>query len=248
MVSLSHFSIGFKNRTLLRDVDTVFPSGALTAIIGRNGAGKSTLLRALAGFNSRYQGDIIIDGSPLRSLPRHQLARRIAFVSTERVRIPNLRCRDVVGLGRAPYTDWLGQLSAADRRAVDEALEQVEMLPFAERTMDSMSDGECQRVMIARALAQDTENILLDEPTSFLDLPSRYALAAMLSRLARDHGKTVIFSTHELDIARNCCDFIALLADETIANLPAKEMKTNNLIETAFNLPTPSIPQPPFKG
>lgn len=126
-------------------------------------------------------------------------------------------------MGRAPYTDWIGRLSDADRRAVEAALAAVGMSDYASRTMDTMSDGECQRVMIARALAQDTPVILLDEPTSFLDLPGRYELAGLLSGIAREGGKTVVYSTHELDIARERCDAIALVDPPLLVMRPSAD-------------------------
>lgn len=224
MISISNLNLGFRARTLLAEVSTDFPQRCLTALIGRNGTGKSTLLRALAGLNNRYTGDILIDGSQLRDLGRPEMARRLAFVNTERTRIPNLRCRDVVAMGRAPYTNWIGRLSENDALAVDDALRAINMQDYADRTMDRMSDGECQRIMIARALAQDTPNILLDEPTSFLDLPNRYRLVELLGELAHSRNKCIIFSTHELDIALRRTDRIALLADCTLTNLTAEEM------------------------
>ncbi|MEZ3519426.1 MAG: ABC transporter ATP-binding protein [Muribaculaceae bacterium] len=236
MISISNLNLGFRARTLLAEVSTDFPQRCLTALIGRNGTGKSTLLRALAGLNNRYTGDILIDGSQLRDLGRPEMARRLAFVNTERTRIPNLRCRDVVAMGRAPYTNWIGRLSENDALAVDDALRAINMQDYADRTMDRMSDGECQRIMIARALAQDTPNILLDEPTSFLDLPNRYRLVELLGELAHSRNKCIIFSTHELDIALRRTDRIALLADCTLTNLTAEEMNESGLIPDKFGI------------
>lgn len=221
---LKDFSIGYGERTLLRDVNTRFGRGVLTALIGRNGAGKSTLLRALAGLNTHYGGEIEIEGRPLRSMSAVERAKSLALVTTERTRISRLRCRDVVAMGRAPYTGWTGRLTAADTRAVEGALEDVGMTSYADRTMDTMSDGECQRIMIARAIAQDTPVLLLDEPTSFLDMPNRYQLAALLGRLAHEHDKCVLFSTHELDIADRMCDRIALVNDGELLNVAPSEL------------------------
>ncbi|MDE5903568.1 MAG: ABC transporter ATP-binding protein [Muribaculaceae bacterium] len=236
MISLRHLSLGYRSATLLDDVAAEFPQGTLTALIGRNGTGKSTLLRALAGLNPHYSGEILIDGTPLRELKGPELARRMAFVNTERTRIPNLRCRDVVAMGRAPYTNWIGRLADTDRQAVSDALRAINMEDYADRHMDRMSDGECQRIMIARALAQDTPNILLDEPTSFLDLPNRYRLVELLSQLAHTRNKCIIFSTHELDIALRRADRIALLADRTLYNLTAREMADSGLIPAKFGI------------
>lgn len=239
MIELRDFSIGYGSRQLLAGVSTRFPGGCLTALIGRNGSGKSTLLRTIAGLNPRYQGDILIDGQNLRSLSAPQLARRVAFVNTERTRIPNLRCRDVVAIGRAPYTNWIGRMQETDREAVESALEAVGMADYAGRTMDTMSDGECQRVMIARALAQDTPTILLDEPTSFLDIPNRYELVNLLLSLAHDRGKCILFSTHELPLALELCDSIALILPPALHNLPAPEMGASPLLATLR--PTPPV-------
>lgn len=184
MIHLKDFSIGFGSRTLLDKVNTSFGKGELTALIGRNGSGKSTLLRAIAGLNRQYSGDIILDGKDIRTLSPGGLAKSLAFVTTERTRIPNLRCEDVVAIGRAPYTNWIGRMQDIDRNIVSDAIRSVGMEGYAGRTMDTMSDGECQRIMIARALAQDTPVMLLDEPTSFLDMPNRYELVSLLRTLA----------------------------------------------------------------
>lgn len=241
MIVLEDFSIGFGNRVLLNDVNARFKPSRLTALIGRNGAGKSTLLKALAGINRRYEGKIIVNGNDIRSLQHSTLARYIAYVGTQRIRIANMTCRDVVAIGRAPYTDWMGRLSKTDNIIVDKALELTGMTEFATKTLDRMSDGECQRIMIARALAQDTPVILLDEPTSFLDMPNRYELVELLRRLATENNKTVIFSTHELDIATGMCHDIALIDNGRLYLLPAREMKTSGHIDRLFGTKTPFV-------
>lgn len=236
MIRLEHIALGYADRPLLSDVSTSFEVGRLTALIGRNGSGKSTLLRALAGLGSYTEGVIRIGEEPIERLDAHSLSTRIAFVTTERVRIANLRCRDVVALGRAPYTNWIGRMQEEDRAVVAAALEAVGMGDFADRTMDRMSDGECQRVMIARALAQQTPVILLDEPTSFLDLPNRYELCRLLGRLAHEEQKCILFSTHELEIARTLCDSIALVDNPHLHHLTTDEMVRSGLIERTFGL------------
>lgn len=237
MTELRDFSIGYRDNRLLERVNASLDSGCLTALIGRNGSGKSTLLRALAGINTRYTGDIIIGGRNLRKMRPQELARTVAFVNTERTRISNLRCEDVVALGRAPYTNWIGHLQDVDRDIVARSLEAVGMSAFARRSMDTMSDGECQRIMIARALAQDTPVILLDEPTSFLDLPNRYELVALLARLAREQDKCVVFSTHELDIALRFCDSIALFDNPRLICTTPAQLKASGDLERIFHVP-----------
>ena len=234
MIQLHDFSIGYGERTLLHEVEAAIPKGSLTALIGRNGTGKSTLLRAIAGLNRRYTGEILLDGRDISDMRADEMARTLAFVTTERTRIANLKCEDVVAVGRAPYTNWIGRMQDADREIVAWSLASVGMSDYARRTMDKMSDGECQRIMIARALAQSTPVILLDEPTSFLDLPNRYELCSLLARLAHDEGKCIFFSTHELDIALSLADSIALIDPPQLVCLPTDEMRRSGCIERLF--------------
>ena len=234
MIQLHDFSIGYGERTLLHEVEAAIPKGSLTALIGRNGTGKSTLLRAIAGLNRRYTGEILLDGRDISDMRADEMAKTLAFVTTERTRIANLKCEDVVAVGRAPYTNWIGRMQDADREIVARSLASVGMSDYARRTMDKMSDGECQRIMIARALAQQTPVILLDEPTSFLDLPNRYELCSLLARLAHDEGKCILFSTHELDIALSLADSIALIDPPQLVCLPTDEMRRSGCIERLF--------------
>ncbi|MBP3549010.1 MAG: ABC transporter ATP-binding protein [Rikenellaceae bacterium] len=236
MIRLENISLGYGTRTLLEGVTTHFEAGTLTALIGRNGAGKSTLLRALAGLEPLQAGAITIGGQSIAELDGAEAARRVAFVATDKVRIANLPCEDLVALGRAPYTNWIGRLQAVDREIVADALAKVGMSEFAHKTMDRMSDGECQRVMIARALAQQTPVILLDEPTAFLDMPNRYELCRLLQRLAHDEQKVILFSTHELDIATKMCDAIALIDTPQLLHQPASEMVAGGAIERLFGI------------
>lgn len=241
MIQLKDFSIGYGSRMLLDKVNTSFGKGQLTALIGRNGTGKSTLLRAIAGLNRHYSGEVLLNDRPISRMQPLELARTLAFVTTERTRIPNLRCEDVVAIGRAPYTNWIGRMQDIDRRIVTDAIRSVGIESYAIRTMDTMSDGECQRIMIARALAQDTPAILLDEPTSFLDMPNRYELVALLQSLAHTQGKCVLFSTHELDVALQICDSIALVDDGALYHLSVPEMVASGHIQRLFRTPNLSI-------
>lgn len=234
-IALRHITLAYGQRILLRDVSASVPPGSLTALIGRNGTGKSTLLRTVAGLGAAASGGIELCGKPLAALTPLQRASTVSFVTTDKVRIANLACEDVVALGRAPYTNWIGRMQEEDRDIVRHALQQVGMSDFARKTMDRMSDGECQRVMIARALAQDTPVILLDEPTAFLDLPNRYELATLLRRLARDEEKCILFSTHDLDIALSLCDAVALIDTPHLHTLPADAMVGSGLLERLFS-------------
>lgn len=241
MIRLESLTLGYGRKVLLREVDADLDGGGLIALLGRNGSGKSTLLRAVAGLGKTLGGTILLDGKPVSAMRPAELARTVAFVTTERVQVADLKCRDVVALGRAPYTNWAGRLQPHDHRMVEEALASLDMSGYADRTMDQMSDGECQRVMIARALAQDTPIILLDEPTSFLDLPNRYELGALLRRLAHGRRKCILFSTHELDIALSLCDSIALIDPPQLHYLPAPQMIAGGHIERLFRNATVSF-------
>ncbi|MBR5573593.1 MAG: ABC transporter ATP-binding protein [Paludibacteraceae bacterium] len=237
MIQLQNISLGYDTKHLLLDnVSTTFTCGTTTALIGRNGTGKSTLMRAIIGSEPLKHGSIFINNADIQQINPQQLSQLVAFVTTERIRIANLSCRDVVALGRAPYTNWIGRMQAEDEAIVMQSLEKVGMASYAFRTMDKMSDGECQRVMIARALAQQTPIILLDEPTSFLDMPNRYALCRLLADLAHEENKCIIFSTHELDIAQSLCDTIALIDSPNMHHLPTSEMISSGHIEKLFQM------------
>lgn len=234
MIQLDSLTLGYGQQILLDKVSAELNDGELIALLGRNGSGKSTLLRAIAGLGKTMDGEIRLEGKVLSQLQPNELARTISFVTTEKIRIPNLRCHDIVALGRAPYTNWIGQLQSEDLKIVTEALELMGMSAYANRTMDQMSDGECQRIMIARALAQDTPIILLDEPTSFLDLPNRYELGVLLRKLAHLRHKCIFFSTHELDIALTLCDSIALTDQPRLHYLLTRDMIDSGHIERLF--------------
>ena len=149
---IEHLSIGYGTRTLLSDVTLTLEGGQLVALLGRNGTGKSTLLRALAGLEPCRTGEVWLDGRPLSTLDAGERSRRVSLVTTEKVAVPHLRVHELVAMGRAPYTNWVGRLSAADEAAIARALELTGMSAYASRPTDSLSDGESQRVMIARAL------------------------------------------------------------------------------------------------
>lgn len=235
MIGILDYSIEFNGKELLGGCDADFRDGTLTALIGRNGAGKSTLLRSMIGLETRFKGDITVDGIPVKSMSPNERARKMALVATRRERVPGLTCRQAVELGRAPYTTWRGRLSERDNAIVDDALRSVGMEDYVARRIDTLSDGEYQKIMIARALAQDTGILLLDEPTSFLDQPGRYGLCRLLASLAHEEGKCIVFSTHEIDVAFEVCDSIALVVPPHIKCMPASELSASGLMEKYFN-------------
>lgn len=233
-IRIEHTTLAYGGHVLLSDISASIAGGSLTALIGRNGAGKSTLLRTIAGLSPVVGGKIALCGRVLDAMTPLQRASTVSFVSTDKVRIANLACEDVVALGRAPYTNWIGRMQQSDRAIVTRALELVDMSSFARKRMDKMSDGECQRILIARALAQDTPIILLDEPTAYLDLRNRYELASLLRGLAHDEQKCIFFSTHDLDIALGLCDAVALIDTPRLHCLPAPQMARSGHIERLF--------------
>ncbi len=236
MVELKNITLTYPQKVILNEVNATFNAGELVALIGRNGSGKSTLLRAVAALNRPQGGDILIDGESIYNLSSLQRAKMVSFVTTERVRIPNLLCQDIVAMGRAPYTNWLGRMQPVDAEIVAASLDAVGMASYSHRAVEGLSDGELQRIMIARALAQQTPIILLDEPTAFLDMPSRYELAQLLSSLAKSENKAILFSTHELDIALRNCDKVALVDSPNLHLLPASELLRSGLIERVFGV------------
>ena len=234
MVTLKDIKIGYSTRTLVSKANVCFEAGETVALLGRNGSGKSTLLRSIAGLEPPLAGSVEINGANVFTMKPLVRASTVSFVTTERRRIANLKVEDLVALGRAPYTNWIGRMQEEDSEIVATSLERVAMSGMAKRSIERLSDGELQRVMIARALAQQTPVMLLDEPTAFLDMPSRFELVELLTALARSEKKCIIFSTHELDIAQNCCDKIALIDNLGITSI--KRGEGVDIIEKVFNI------------
>lgn len=198
-------------------------SGTLTCLTGRNGTGKSTLLRTLAGFQPALEGTMLLDGRDMGTLARRERAATVSVVLTDRAEPEGLTARQVVAMGRTPYTNFWGTLGDDDRRMVDEAMEAVDIAALAPKAMTQLSDGERQKVMIAKALAQQTPLILLDEPTAFLDYPSKQAVTQLLHDLAARYDKMVLLSTHDLDIALRMADGVWHMDGGTLSTLTPDE-------------------------
>lgn len=214
MLTISDLQIGYGRRVLSSlEAVTVAP-GEFICLLGRNGQGKSTLLRTLAGFIPAVSGQAVLDGRSVRDWSGAERARKIAVVLTDRPQVGALGVTELVELGRQPYTGWSGALSEQDRRIAATALAQVGGEHLKDRLVDSLSDGERQRVMIARALAQQPDLMLLDEITAFLDLPSRVTIVATLRRIARETGVAVVLSSHDLELSMHAADRLWLLPGE----------------------------------
>ncbi|MDJ1468129.1 ABC transporter ATP-binding protein [Xanthocytophaga flava] len=209
--------------------------GELVCLLGPNGAGKSTLMRTLAGLHPALEGYISITNLPLSDLKPQDLARKLSMVLTERVGTGNLTVYELVALGRYPYTSWLGTLTAKDVTKVYEAMDVIGITAYQHRSIQYLSDGERQKVMLARALAQDTDMIMLDEPTAHLDLPSRVEMMQLLHQLAKKTQKAILLSTHELDLALQAADKVwILLPDGSLEVGTPEDLVLKGAFESAF--------------
>ena len=214
-IRLESLAIGYHGKHSVKVVadgitDSI-SSGELTCLIGENGAGKSTLLRTLSGFLPPVSGEIFILGKPLKSYRETELAKVIGVVLTEKNNLQNMTVEELVGMGRSPYTGFWGRLRAEDKEKVAQAISLVGIGELKDRMVQTLSDGERQKVMIAKALAQETPIIFLDEPTAFLDYPSKVEILNLLHRLSSEEGKTIFLSTHDLELALRVADRVWLM-------------------------------------
>lgn len=227
-------SVGYTGRPLASAMGFELRAGEVAALIGLNGSGKSTLLRTLAGLLPPLAGQVEIGGARLDSLIAQERSRRISAVLPARPRLGLMQVRALVELGRQPWTGAGGRLKEQDRRIVEEALEATGMTDLQERAFDTLSDGEAQKAMIARALAQDTPVMLLDEPTAHLDLVNRVTALQMLRTITDQRGRAIILSAHDLAVALDLCDRILLLHDGTLWSGSPKEAMDTDRIASAF--------------
>lgn len=223
-ITTNRLTVGYRGHRVVEDISLSLPCGRLVCLLGPNGAGKSTLLRTLCGFQPPIEGTVTISGSDITTMSAAEVARLVSVVLTDRPLPPSLTAREMVGMGRAPYTGFWGRLSDDDRRLVSEAMQTVGIAPLATRRMGRLSDGERQKVMIAKALAQHTPVIVLDEPTAFLDYPSKVAVMKTLARLAHDEGKTILMSTHDLEFAAQLGDELIEIENKQIRKITADEV------------------------
>ncbi len=226
-IELRNLSIGYltkNNRKIVAsDINADIFSGELTCLLGANGIGKSTLLRTLSAFQPKLDGQIHIEGKEIETYSEKQLSTLIGVVLTEKCDIKNMTARELIGLGRSPYTGFWGTLSDTDNAIVDKAISMVKIEDLASRMMHTLSDGERQKVMIAKSLAQETPIIFLDEPTAFLDFPSKVEIMQLLHRLSRQTNKTIFLSTHDLELALQIADKIWLIDKQSGINIGTPE-------------------------
>jgi iron complex transport system ATP-binding protein len=238
-IEIKHLSIGYKgkhrDKIIAQDFNSILYGGELTCLVGVNGVGKSTLLRTLSGFQPPLRGEIWIENKRISSFSNKERSKMIGVILTEKVDVRDLSVGELVGMGRSPYTGFWGNLSKEDQMIVDRAIRQVKISDLAERSVDTLSDGERQKAMIAKVLAQQTPIIFLDEPTAFLDFPSKVEIMQLLRNLSRESDKVLFFSTHDLELALQIADKLWIMDREKglIVGAP-RELAENGSLENLF--------------
>ena len=235
ILSASNISIGYSNKkettVVASQVTVSLEKGKLTALIGANGIGKSTLLRTLIGIQSPLSGKVILKEKDIHSLDNLTLAQHLSVVLTDKLPPSNLTVFELIALGRQPYTNWIGKLTEDDITKVNEALELTQITHLADKKHDEISDGQLQIVLIARALAQDTPLIVLDEPTTHLDLLHKVTLLKLLKKLTQETGKSILFSTHDIDMAIQLSDEMVIMTPESVV----QDQPCNLIMKGNFN-------------
>jgi iron complex transport system ATP-binding protein len=239
ILSTINLSIGYTRKgvtdVIQSSLNLELRAGELVCLIGPNGSGKSTLLRTLTGLQKPLSGRTLIDGTELSKLRQREKALRISLVLTDRVDIENATVYNVVALGRFPHSNWWGDVDKSEDAVIREAISMVNLTHKTDQYLNELSDGEKQRVMIAKALAQDTPIIMLDEPTAHLDLPNRVEIMLLLHRLAHKTDKAILLSTHELDLALQAADRIWLMSERKGVECGVPEdLVLNGNFNTAF--------------
>lgn len=222
-------------RTVLSQINVQLHQGEFACLLGPNGAGKSTLLRTLTNIQPPIQGAVQIGNVNIHQLSKEALSRQLSVVLTERLHVSNLTGYELVSFGRSPYTDFFGRMTPQDHRIVRWAIHVTHSEDLAQRLVSEMSDGERQRIMIARALAQEPAVMILDEPTAFLDLPRRVEITGLLRRLAHETGLAVLMSTHDLDLALRSSDTLWLVTPEgNVASGAPEDLVLHGTLATTF--------------
>jgi len=240
ILKTNHLSIGYKSKKtetiVSSNINIELKHGQLIGLVGANGVGKSTLLKSLTNVLPILSGTAVLNKKPLDRYTNLELAKTMSVVLTEAIASKNLSVFELIALGRQPYTNWVGNLSAEDFAIINAAIEKTTLTDLKNKKCFELSDGQLQKVMIARALAQDTALIILDEPTTHLDMYHKAYILKLLQNLVKDTGKTILFSSHEIDLAIQLCDTMIVMTDtKVILDTP------NNLI--ALNIFTDLFPK-----
>lgn len=230
-------SVGYDGKPLIRDVCLQVQRGKIVTLIGPNGSGKSTILKTIVGQLSKVSGTVLLEGAPMERCGQKEIAKRMAILMTERIHPELMTCYDVVSTGRYPYTGALGLLGKEDKRVVEESLELVHGRDMADRPFDAISDGQRQRILLARALCQTPEIIVLDEPTSYLDIRYKLELLTILKTMVREKNLAVLMSLHELDLAQRVSDTVVCVSGDRIDRMgPPEEIFSNDYIARLYHM------------
>lgn len=234
VLDLRGLAIGYRKgrrvNVVAEDITATLESGELVALIGRNGAGKSTLLRTLSAYIAPIQGNALYNGSSVAEMTQTEIARQISVVLTESVKSA-MTVRELVSMGRVPHTNFIGHMTHKDKQAVDRALNTMGVASLEQRSIETLSDGERQKCMIAKALAQETPLMLLDEPTAFLDFGSKVGLYKRLKALSRDENKAILVSTHDLELALKLADRLWIMNNGKLFAGTADELASNGALQ-----------------
>ncbi|WP_395043971.1 ABC transporter ATP-binding protein [Flavobacterium sp.] len=238
ILSCSNITIGYKTKkdeiVIAKNLNLTLEIGKLISIVGANGIGKSTLIRTLCGIQKPISGNVFLNEKDIENYHSIELAKNLSVVLTEKLPPSNLTVFELIALGRQPYTNWLGKLSDDDFNKINQAIKQVEIEHLVSKKHSEISDGQLQKVLIARALAQDTQLIILDEPTTHLDLLHKVSVFKLLKKLAQETNKCILFSTHDIDLAIQLSDqMIVMTQDEIIQDEPYK-LISNGIFTTLF--------------
>ncbi len=236
-IRTDQLAVGYNGTPLIRDITIRLNRGEILTLIGPNGAGKSTILKSIAGQLALLGGTVYLDGSDMRALSDKALSRKMSVVMTERIQPELMTCEDVVSAGRYPYTGRLGILSDHDRQVVHESMELVHALDLAACDFTQISDGQRQRVLLAKAICQEPEIIILDEPTSFLDIRHKLELLTLLKKMVRDKQLAVVLSLHELDLAQKVSDTVVCVHGDRIERCGTpEEIFTSDYIRELYGM------------
>ena len=236
-IRTEHMDVGYDGVPLIRDIEIGVRRGEILTLIGPNGSGKSTILKSMIRQLKLLAGVVVLDGEAMAAMREGDIAKKMAIVMTERLRAELMTGEDVVATGRYPYTGRLGILTAADRQKVREAVALVHGEDFADRPFGQISDGQRQRLLLARAVCQEPEVIVLDEPTSFLDVKHKLELLEILKKLVRERNVAVLMSLHELDLAQKISDRVVCVASNAVDRCGTpEEIFTNEYIEALYGM------------
>ena len=230
-------AVGYDGQVLIHDISIQIEKGTILTLIGPNGAGKSTILKSITRHLTKLGGMVYIGGREVYAWSAREMARQVAVVLTDRIRPELMTCGEVVAMGRYPYTNALGKLTETDKRIVRQALERVHALELEERDFATLSDGQRQRIMLARAICQQPQVIVLDEPTAYLDIRHKIELLDILREMAREQRVTVVMSLHEIDLAMKISDYLLCVKGDTVARFgPPEELFAGGEIDRLYEI------------